>query len=65
MTPDTGHLTRDTWHLTCDRWHVTRDLWHMVEGEHYLKISAPQLLQFGIDSVLKIWTKGSLNQLMD
>ena len=34
--------------------HVTRDMWHMVGGEHCLKISAPQLLQFGIDSVLKI-----------
>ena len=27
---------------------------HMVGGEHSLKISAPQLLWFGIDSVLKI-----------
>ena len=26
----------------------------MVGGEHSLKISAPQLLRFGIDSVLKI-----------
>ena len=29
-------------------------MWHMVGGEHSLQISAPQFLQFGIDSVLKI-----------
>ena len=29
------------------------DMWHMVGGEHYFKMSAPQLLRFGIDSVLK------------
>ena len=29
-------------------------MWHMVGGEHSLKISAPNLLRFGIDRVLKI-----------
>ena len=29
----------------------------MVGGEHSLQISAPQLLRFGIDSVLKILNK--------
>ena len=38
-------------------WHVTCDMWHMLRGEHSLKMSAPQLLQFGIDSVLKILNK--------
>ena len=39
----------------------------MVGGEHYLKISAPQLLRFGIDSVLKILNERitqSMNELM-
>ena len=31
---------------------------HMVGGEHSLNISAPQLLRFGIDIVLKILDKG-------
>ena len=35
--------------MTFDTWHVTHG-----EGELYLKILAPQLLRFGIDSVLKI-----------
>ena len=39
-------------HMTCDTWHTTRDMWHMVEGEKTVKTSAPQLLWFGIDSVL-------------
>ena len=42
------------WQLTCDMWHVTCIMWHMVGGEHSLKISAPQLLWFGINSTLKI-----------
>ena len=29
-------------------------MWHMVGSEYSLKISGPQLLRFGIDSVLKI-----------
>ena len=33
---------------------MTRDMWHMVGGENFLNISAPQPLQFGIGSVLKI-----------
>ena len=32
-------------------------MWHMVEGELSLKILAPQLLWFGIDSVLKVRNK--------
>ena len=39
----------------------------MVGGEHSLKISALQLLRFGIDSVLKILNEritDSINQLM-
>ena len=66
LTPDTWHLTYDTWHVTPDMWNVTPDMWHMtcdtwhdtwhvthgtmVEGEHSLKISAPQLLRFGQES---------------
>jgi hypothetical protein len=30
-----------------------KNTWHMVGGEHSLTISAPQLLRFGIDSVLE------------
>ena len=33
---------------------VTRDIGLMVRGEHSLNILAPQPLQIGIDSVLKI-----------
>ena len=29
----------------------------MIKGKHSLKISAPQLLRFGIDNVLKIMNK--------
>ena len=36
---------------------MTREMRHMVEGEHFLKISAPQILQFGIDSALKTFTQ--------
>ena len=39
---------------TFNWWLATHDMWHMVEGEHSLKISASQLLRFGIDSALKI-----------
>ena len=54
MTLDTWHLTPDTWHLTPDTGRLTPNMWQMVGGEHSLHISAPQLLRFGIDSVLKI-----------
>ena len=40
----------------------------MVGGEHSLNISAPQLLWFGIDSVLKILNERitqSMNELMN
>ena len=37
----------------------------MVGGEHSLKISASQLLPFGIYDVLKIWRKSTLNELMN
>ena len=47
-------------------WHLPPDTWHVTNGgggcEHSLKVPAPQLLWFGMDSVLKIWTKGSLNE---
>ena len=52
-----GHLIADTWHVTPDRWQAAHDMWHMVGGEYYLKFSAPQLLRFGKDSVLKILNK--------
>ena len=44
------------WHLTCDTWNVTHDAWYVTHGggEYSLKISALQLLRFGIDSDLKI-----------
>ena len=50
-------MTRDMWHVTCDTWWA---------GEHSLKISAPKLFRFGIESSLKIfWEKDDLiNQLM-
>ena len=49
-------------------WHVTHDMWHMVGGKHSLKILAPQLLRFGIDSVLKVLNKRitqRINKLMN
>ena len=45
---------KNKWHMTPDTWHVKCHMWCMVGGEHSLKISASQLLQFGIDSVLTI-----------
>ena len=39
-------------------------MWYMVGGEHSLKISAPQLLRFGIDSVLKILNTNLINELI-
>ena len=32
-------------------------MWHMMGGEHFLKMSAPQLLGLGIESVLMILNK--------
>ena len=50
VTPDTWHVTHDMWHPTHDMWHPKHDMWHMVGSvEHSLKISAPQLLRFGIE----------------
>ena len=43
---------------------MTRDMRHMVGGEHSLKISAPQLLWFGIDSALKIFPQ-TIGELMN
>ena len=37
------------------KWQKERTMWHMVGGEHSFKMSAPQLLRLGIDSVLKIF----------
>ena len=43
-------MTPDTWHMTCDTQHRTCDTRNMVRAvEHSLKISAPQLLRFGIE----------------
>ena len=53
------------WHLTHDTWHMTQDMWHMVGGEHSLIIFAPQLLQFGMDSVLKNEKDHSMNELIN
>ena len=45
-------------------------MWNIVGGEHSLKISAPQFVRFGIDSVFKILNTTDdrliewLNQLM-
>ena len=50
VTHDTRHVTHDMWHPTHDMWHPKHDMWHMVGAvEHSLKISAPQLLRFGIE----------------
>ena len=71
MICDIWHMTRDMWHVTCDMWHVTCymlhvtfDTWHVTldtgqvgAGEPSLKISAPQLLQFGSDGGLKIFSQ--------
>ena len=40
-------------------WHVTpeHDMWEIVGGEYSLKISTPQFLWLGIDSILKILNK--------
>ena len=41
-------------------------MWHMVWDEKTLKISDPELLRFGMDSVLKILNKritDSMNEL--
>ena len=43
------------WHVTPEMWHLARDMWHMVGVEYSLNIPAPQLLWFGIDSVVKIF----------
>ena len=48
-------MTAEMWHVTHDM--VQIDMWRMVGGEHYLKMSAPQLLRFEMDSVLKILNK--------
>ena len=43
---------------------MTPDMWHMVGGENSLKISAPQLLWFGIDSTLNIFPQ-TIAELMN
>ena len=57
MSLDTWHVTRDKWHMTHDTWHVTHEMWHMVGSEYFLKMLDPKLVQFGMDSVLKIPNK--------
>ena len=56
---DTGHMSPDMWHLTYDTWHLTPDMGRILGDELSLKISAPHILRFGIDSVLKILNKRS------
>ena len=34
------HGTTDMWPRTYDIWQMTPDMWHLVDGEHYLKMSA-------------------------
>ena len=58
------------WQVTGDMWHVTHDThdtWHIVCDEHSLKILAPQLFWFGIESVWKIfWLNDELlNEISD
>ena len=43
--------------MTPDTYHMTHDMWHMTHGGGWTKMSAPQLLRFGIDSGLKILNK--------
>ena len=51
----TRHVTCDRGHMTCDMWHWTPDTWQVWGGEPSLKISAPQLLPFGNEGLLKIY----------
>ena len=50
-------VTHDTWHMTHDTWHMTCDTWQVGGGATFLKMSAPLLLRFGREGVLKIWRK--------
>ena len=49
----------DTWHVTHEMWHLTHNLWHMTlgGGEPSVQISAPELLWFGSEGVLKIFSQ--------
>ena len=62
-------VKKKKWHVTQDKWHMTHDMWYMVGGECSLKISAPQLLWFGITVPWiyfhKQWLSGRLNQLIN
>ena len=58
------HVPHDTWHMTCvirnmtyDIWQVTHDMWHATCCGGWTFISAPQLLWFGRDNVLKIFSQ--------
>ena len=42
---------------------MTHDMGHMLGDENSLKISAPNLLRFGMESVLKILHEG-MNELI-
>ena len=62
------HVTCDMWHMTCDMWHVTHDMWQVGGGEPSLKISAPQLLRFPSEGLLKIISQrmtNGVNELMN
>ena len=52
--------------MTQDMWHVTRDTLHMTGGggEPFVKSSAPQLLRFGSEGVLKIFKYHLINHLI-
>ena len=56
-TPDMWHLTRDMGYVTGDTWHVTQEMWQIVGGENFLKFFGPQLLRFGSEGVLKIFSQ--------
>ena len=43
---------------------MTLDMWHMLGVKYYLKNLGPQLLYFGMNSVLPILNKGWLNEWM-
>ena len=51
------------WHMTRDMWRAACDIWHLKHGggEHSFKMSAPQLLRFGIDGVMMVLNKRITN----
>ena len=56
------HVIHDIWHMTCDTWYVTGG-----ESEPSFKTSAPELLQFGNEGMLKKfsqWMSDWFNELL-